>query len=163
MTFSYTTVLAAALASAAFAAPGKHHRPHGDPHRATIAQINAGLAGTPLAGYGQVIDRAAARWNVSPFLIASIAGVESSFGAAACGGNAWGISSCRGVSLTSFTAGAWYVAQLLRTGYIGRGLMDVWSIGRVYCPPCGSSWGTNVAFFLRSRFHVGLAVTYPWR
>jgi hypothetical protein len=124
-----------------------------------VARLNRGLAGTPLAGHGAILDREGKRRNVSPFFVASIAGVESSFGAAACGGNAWGIGSCS-MTFASFAGGIVYTTRLLRTGYIDRGLRDVWSIGRVYCPPCGSRWGDKVAFFMRSRFRVGPSVTY---
>jgi hypothetical protein len=94
-------------------------------------------------------------------MVASIAGVESSFGAAACGGNAWGIGSCS-VRFASFTEGIAYTTRLLRTGYIARGLTSVWSIGVVYCPPCGSRWGDQVAWFMRHRFNAPAIVTYPW-
>jgi len=127
--------------------------------RSNVARLNHGLAGTPLAGYGATFDRYGRRWNVSPFFVASIAGVESSFGAAACGGNAWGIGSCA-TSFGSFTDGIAFTTKLLRVSYIDRGMRDLWSIGTVFCPPCGNTWGDHVAWFLTHRFGAGLSVTY---
>lgn len=127
--------------------------------RANVARLNRGLAGTPLAGYGNAFDTAGRRWNVSPFFVASIAGVESSFGAAACGGNAWGIGSCA-MSFGSFADGIVFTTRLLRKSYINAGLRDVWSIGRIYCPPCGDRWGDKVGWLMTRRFGVSTSVLY---
>lgn len=130
-------------------------------HRYQVAQqLAAGLQGTPLAGYAFQIEAEGRRWNVNPYFVAAISGVESSFGAAACGGNAWGLGSCS-VAIGSFADGVRYVTRLLRTGYLNKGLTDVWSIGRTYCPPCGSGWGDKVAWFMRARFGAAATVTYP--
>lgn len=152
-----TAAILVATLTAAICATAKA----GHSHRYEIAhRLSVGLKGTPLERYAFVLEAEGRKYNVNPFFIAAISGVESSFGAAACGGNAWGIGSCS-MSFATFADGARYTTRLLRTGYLNRGLTDVWSIGRVYCPPCGNGWGDKVAWFMRNRFQSPAAVTYP--
>lgn len=99
------------------------------------------------------IVRASRSEGLSPFFILAIAGVESGFGAQACGGNAWGWGSCS-IGFNTFTQGAQAVANGLKLNYLGRGLTGIDSISRVYCPPRSSFWATNVRFFMNSVFHV---------
>lgn len=121
-----------------------------------------GLKGTPLARYAFVLEAEGKKQNVNPFMIAAIAGVESSFGAAACGGNAWGIGSCSGsYHFESFASGIRFATAMLRKEYLAKGLTDIWSIGRVYCPPCGNRWGQHVDWFMRHTFGVPPTVLYP--
>jgi hypothetical protein len=155
------TILVIALLAAAIT--GTARAAHS--HRYQVAQqLAQGLQGTPLAGYAFQLEAEGRRWNVNPYMVAAISGVESSFGSAACGGNAWGLGSCS-VSIASFADGIRYVTRQLRTGYLNRGMSDVWSIGRIYCPPCGSGWGDKVAWFMHARFGLPAAsqptVTYP--
>lgn len=136
------------------------------PHRYLVAKrLKDGLTkpyAFPLRRYAFAMEAAGHRYNVNPYFIAAIAGVESTFGKAACGGNAWGIGSCS-VTFPTFKEGAFYTARLLRTGYLNRGLRDVYAVGRVYCPPCGNRWGEKVAYFMRYFFRSPPAVTYPPR
>ncbi|MCR4339124.1 MAG: hypothetical protein NUW01_04460 [Gemmatimonadaceae bacterium] len=123
----------------------------------TAAALNRGLARTPMRGLGQVLDEEGRRANVSPYLIAAIAGLESSYGAHPCRSNTrnvWGLASCkRGYGIPFFAS--WrqairFQAQLLRRGWLAKGVRDVYTIGRSYCPPCGNGWGAKVAWFMRS-------------
>ena len=128
--------------------------------RSDVAKrLNHGLAGTPLAGYGWEFEAAGWRYNVSPFLVAAIAGTESSFGAAACGGNAWGINSCA-TSFGSFSEGLWYTTRLLRRFYIDLGFDTIWKIGARYAA-CGACWARHTLGFMQGRFGSGEQVTYP--
>ena len=93
------------------------HRETGHSHSyrfLVVQKLKRGLRGTPLARHAFLLESEGWRWNINPFLVASIAGTESSFGAAACGGNAWGIGNC-GFSFSSFGDGIHYATRLLRT------------------------------------------------
>lgn len=122
-------------------------------------QLRHGLQGTPLASIIETLEETGRKWNVNPVFVASIAGVESSFGAAACGGNAWGIGSCS-TGFATFAEGGRYTTRMLRASYINHGLRDPWSIGRVYCPPCRNGWGDKVIWFMKYRFGASVSVTY---
>lgn len=124
--------------------------------RRAAANIDRGLRayGSPLTGYGAAFVDAGRRYRVAPELVASIAGVESTFGRAACGFNAWGIASCRGVRFTSWTAGIEYVSRLLRQQYLDAGRVSLTAIGRAYCPPCGPKWASDVSWLMRHVFQV---------
>lgn len=66
--------------------------------RSEIAKrLNRGLAGTPMAGLGYILERNGRQFGISPYLIAAIAAKESSLGAASCRNNpknVFGLSSC---------------------------------------------------------------------
>ncbi|MCR4340685.1 MAG: hypothetical protein NUW01_12460, partial [Gemmatimonadaceae bacterium] len=122
-----------------------------------VAALNRGLARTPLHGLGKVLDEEGRRQNVSPYLIAAIAGLESSFGKYPCRSNpknVWGLASCKsGYGIPFFRS--WrqairFQAELLRDGWLSRGVRDVYTIGRSYCPPCGNGWGAKVGWLMRS-------------
>lgn len=110
--------------------------------------------------YSYAIERSGLRWRVSPFLIAAISDVESSFGVAACGFNAWGIASCSGYNFRSWPEGIEAEARLLRTGFLDHGASSPWAIGPSYCPPCGSSWGDHVAYVMQRFFGEPPTVSY---
>lgn len=150
------TVAYAIHARAATASAQTHHS-----HRYDIAhRLATGLKGTPLERYAFLFESEGRRWNVNPFLVASIAGAESTFGENACGGNAWGIASCR-VTYASFADGIQAATQLLRTGYLSRGLTTLDAVGGVYCQ-CGPSWAEHVSWFMRHLFGVATTpLTYP--
>ena len=135
--------------------------------RSIPAQLNRGLAHTPLRGLGKVLDEEGRRQNVSPFLIAAIAGLESSYGLHPCRSNprnVWGLASCKsGYGIPYFTS--WrqavrYQAKLLRRGWLSKGVRDVYTIGRSYCPPCGNKWGADVGWLMRD---LGGPVTVTYR
>jgi len=158
-----------ALAAAAFVvialgiAPTSSANHGAKNRRAIVATLKAGLSKDhvrPLYRYAYALEAAGHRYNVSPYFLAAIAGVESTFGEEACGGNAWGIASC-GVSFPTFKEGAWYTAKLLRESYINKGLTTPWAINRKYA--ASSTWGERVAYYMRYFFGSGPVVTYPRR
>jgi len=121
-----------------------------------------------MAHLGFDLEAAGWRWNVSPFLVASIAGAESSFGANRCGYNVFGWNSCNGDSFDSFNDAINTVTRGLRVNYINRWhLRTVEAIGRTYCgtpnPATGFCmfWVPNVAWYMRHRFGASLSVEYP--
>lgn len=98
--------------------------------------------------------------------MAAIAGVESSYGRAACRGNrfnVWGLGSCgRSWSppvFSSWWAAADYYARFLRDRWLDRGVRTATAIGITYCPPCGSRWGTAVEWHM-TRAGWPTTVTY---
>lgn len=123
-------------------------------------RLNAGLAGTPLARLGFQFEAAGWRWNINPFLVAAIAGTESSFGKAACGGNAWGIGSC-GTSFVTFREGLWYTTRLLRLHYLDDGLVTLVQVGTRYAA-CGPCWAAHTLRFMQW-FDAGPPLDYPGR
>jgi hypothetical protein len=150
-------VLALPPVSGASDAVGKQQ---GHSHRFHVAKkLQHGLRGTPLAAHAFRLEAEGWRWNINPFLVASIAGTESSFGAAACGGNAWGIASC-GVRFASFGEGISYATRLLRTDYLNVGFRTLDRVGGRYAA-CGSCWAERTGWFMRARFGSPLTLTYP--
>ena len=124
-----------------------------------LRTLRAGLAGFPLALIADALEREGWRYNVSPYFLAAIAGKESTFGKAACGGNAWGIASC-GMTFPTFADGAHYTARLLRQNYIDDGLTTIPEIGYRYCVP-PHSWIRDVTAIMRQYFGAAPVVTYP--
>jgi hypothetical protein len=124
-----------------------------------VQRLQKGLRGTPLAPQAFRLESEGWRWNINPFLVAAIAGTESSFGAAACGGNAWGIGNC-GFSFASFGDGVTYATRLLRTGYLNLGYVTLDRVGARYAA-CGSCWAEKTGWFMRARFDSPLTLTYP--
>lgn len=131
------------------------------PRFLVVQQLQHGLAGTPLEPYAWALEREAHRWNVNPYLVASITGKESSFGAHRCGFNPFGWGSCRGVYFESFPDAIATVTAALRRNYMDAwGLRSVEAIGETYCQ-CGSDWAVDVTWFMRARFASAPKVTYP--
>ena len=124
-----------------------------------VQKLRHGLRGTPLAAHAFRIESEGWRWNVNPFLVASIAGTESSFGAAACGGNAWGLGNC-GFTFSDFGDGIRYATRLLRRNYLDLGYGTLQLMGARYAA-CGSCWAQRTGWFMRSRFGSPLTLTYP--
>src|SRR5262245_26719178 len=119
-----------AVPAIASARPAAKQVPHS--HRFLVVQkLKDGLRGTPLAPHAFRLEAEGWRWNINPFLVAAIAGTESSFGAAACGGNAWGLGNC-GFSFATFPDGIRYATRLLRTSYLNQGYRTLHRMGARY-------------------------------
>ena len=163
-------ILLITLAHAAHAAvPQRTHRD------TVIANLRAGLAGTPMAGSEMALERVARRWGISPYFIIGVSGKESSLGAYACRRNPkniWGLKSCRTGPyidvdhdgdidhLPTFRtwghAYTWFARYVLdrqphaRTPYDFRG----------YCECDERQWADVVAHTMRRLFGVGPNVRY---
>lgn len=149
-----TTLIAA---TAAHAAGTKH-----SPRYLVATQLNANLAGTPMAGTGFALEAAGWRWHVHPAFIAAIAGTESSYGRLGCQGNprnAFGLASCGQSWRVPFFA-SWKQAY----EFMGRFLAERWPRARTpydysgYAA-CSSCWGRATAWHM-SRFGMGTDVRY---
>lgn len=160
-----TLALALTLAATANATTGTRvpQRAHTD---AVISNLQAGLAGTPLEPGIRALEATARRHNVSPYLMAAIAGVESGYGRQHCTQNRYwvvGLGSC-GRAWTPPSFRNWwqtwdYFARFLRERWLDRGVRSATSMGYTYCPPCGSRWGAAVEWHM-SRNDWPRRVTY---
>jgi len=103
------------------AATAAHAAPRISPQRqAVVKALNAGLAGTPMAGTGKQLEAAGWKWRVHPAFMAGVAGIESAWGRLTCEPfNAWGLGSCgRAWTPPSFRSWAHaydYYARFLRS------------------------------------------------
>lgn len=133
-------------------------------HGEIISRLNRGLAGTPMAGLGAAYEASGRRHGVSPYLLAAVAGTESSFGAAACGSfNAWGLGNCEGSSWVPVfgswpDAIDWYAAYLRRVWPSARTTYDFTHPNYAACPAC---WGRKTAWWMSTRFGAPNTVGYP--
>lgn len=127
-------------------------------------QLNANLAGTPMAGLGYILEAEGHRGNVHPAFIAAAAGLESAWGRIPCRGNelnVWGLGSCdRAWQVPHFRS--WRHA----IRYYARFIRQRWPSARTpydlpgYCE-CGSaSWGSRVAWNM-DRLGFAPQVRYP--
>ena len=117
--------------------------------------VHSHLASSPLRRELTGIVRAARKNGVSPYFLLAIAGVESTFGKAACGYNAWGWNSCRSYNFASFAQGAQVVASSLRANYLDRGHRTLDSVAAIYCPPSSARWAEHVRYFMTRVFAAG--------
>lgn len=124
--------------------------------------VSARHAGSPLRSELKEIVRASYEEGISPFLVLSIAGKESTFGRHRCGMNAWGWNRCSTNGWSSFAEGARVVARSLRVDYLGRwGKNSVSEIGYTYCgSTCGGEWSSGVGYFMDHIFSAGAALRW---
>ncbi|KKS11513.1 hypothetical protein A2617_02965 [Candidatus Daviesbacteria bacterium RIFOXYD1_FULL_41_10] len=104
---------------------------------------------SPLQYQAQHFVDAADENNLDWKLVASIAGVESTFGKFIPGGyNAWGwgVYGTNAIYFNSWKDGIYTVSRGLRQNYFNRGLTTPDSINRVYA--ASPTWGTKVSYFL---------------
>lgn len=122
-----------------------------------VATLTGGLRGSPLEPWAVRFEQAGRRWNVSPYLMAAIAGQESSFGRYVSPGNAWGIGP--GIAFADFGAGVDYLAEMLSQRY---NMSSLYSIQSAYCPGCGE-WPGKVAYFMGTFGQSSAMLRYPHR
>lgn len=100
-----------------------------DPRVDSVAAL---LAGMPLSGYALQLVQTADAYGIDWRLMPVIAILESSGGAAACGGNAWGYARCQ-VRFASFDEGMHAVAATLASrtyaGYDAATKFCIWVSG----------------------------------
>lgn len=110
-----------------------------------LAQFNS-----PLQNHAQDFIEAADTYNLDWKMVASIAGVESTFGKHIPGGyNAWGwgVYGTQAIYFNSWRDGIFTVSKGLRENYLNKGLTDPYSINRIYA--ASPSWGKNVSYFMQ--------------
>lgn len=122
---------------------------------ADVRIVASGHSSSPLRRELPEIVEASYKENISPFLVLSITGKESTLGLNSCGKNAWGWNRCNSNGWHSFAEGARAVAHGLKVKYLGQWhKRTIASIGDSYCS-CGSSWSSGVGYYMNSVFNAG--------
>lgn len=117
--------------------------------RAEILRDYLAEKNSPLQYQAQDFVDAADKYNLDWRLVASIAGVESTFGRFIPGGfNAWGwgVYGDQALGFSSWRDGIFTVSEGLRKGYFDKGLTDPYLINRAYA--ASPVWGYKVNYFL---------------
>jgi hypothetical protein len=129
----------------------------------TVRRLDAGLAGTPMAGTGASLEKHGRRHGVSPYFMAAVAATESSLGAAACGAggyNAWGLGNCGTAwSVPSFSSWDEAIAYYARFLTRWSGHATPYSFrGYAACDEC---WARKVSEWMGRLFGVSSETRYP--
>lgn len=129
--------------------------------RTTVQVLRRGLAGSPMAGSEEELERAGFRYHVSPYFIAAIAATESSLGRAMCGSfNAYGLANCGGIwNVPAFRS--WGDSYLFMAKYLSErwpGARTPYDFHRYAA--CDSCWGRKTSGWMQSLFGVGQSVIY---
>lgn len=145
------------------AAAGATRASSGSPAR-VVARLERGLAGSPMAGTGRILESQGRRRHVSPFFMAGVAAVESSLGRSSCYGNprnVWGLGSCsqgwRVPYFATWRAAIRYYARFLAERWPRHS--SPWSFGG-YAANL-ETWAAHVAYQMRALFGVGPSTRYP--
>lgn len=107
---------------------------------------------SPLSDDAEVLIREADKHELDWRLVASIAGLESTFGKRIPVGsyNAWGwgipTGARSGIGFTSWEHGISTVSEGLRKKYINRGATSLEQIGRIYA--ASPTWAVRVQYFM---------------
>ncbi len=116
--------------------------------RAKILSEYFASKGSPFQYQAQNFVDAADKNGLDWKLVPAISGVESTFGKATYGYNAWGwgIYGDNRLGFASWKDGIDTVSGGLKTGYIDKGLTDPYAINKVYA--ASPTWGARVTFFM---------------
>lgn len=116
--------------------------------RAKILSNYFAIFNSPLQFQSQDFIDAADTYNLDWKLVPAISGVESTFGKASYGYNAWGwgIYGNQALGFTSWKDGIYTVSEGLKKGYIDQGLTNPILMNRAYAT--SPSWGWKVNFFM---------------
>jgi hypothetical protein len=127
-----------------------------------VRRLDRGLAGTPMAGLGAILEAEGRRHGISPFFMAAAAGTESSFGAAPCSNNhrnVWGLAACDGrwhvPYFDSWAEAIGFYARFLASGWQGHSTPYSF-VGYAACDAC---WGRKTSAHM-GRFGVGNSTRY---
>lgn len=104
---------------------------------------------SPMQYHAQDFIDAANQYNLDWKLVASIAGVESTFGKFIPGGYngwGWGVYGTQAIYFSSWRDGIFTVSKGLRENYLDRGLTDPIAMNRVYA--ASPTWGSKVSYFM---------------
>lgn len=105
---------------------------------------------SPLQYHAQDFVDAANLYGLDWKLVASIAGVESTFGKFIPGGFngwGWGVYGTQALFFKSWKDGIYTVSKGLKEDYISRGLLEPMAMNKRYA--ASPVWGTHVTFFMR--------------
>jgi len=119
-----------------------------DPQAEILAEYLASY-NSPLQYHAQDFIDAAKIYNLDWKLVASIAGVESTFGKFIPGGYngwGWGVYGTQAIYFNSWREGIFTVSKGLRENYVNKGLTEPYAMNRVYAT--SFHWGGNVTYFM---------------
>lgn len=119
-----------------------------DPQAEILAEYLASY-NSPLQYHAQDFIDAAGVYNLDWKLVASIAGVESTFGKFIPGGYngwGWGVYGTQAIYFNSWREGIFTVSKGLRENYVNKGLTEPYAMNRIYA--ASSHWGGNVTYFM---------------
>lgn len=129
-----------------------------------IRALERGLAGTPMAGTGRILEHHGRLHGVSPYFMVAVAATESSIGHAACSNNrrnVWGLASC---------VNSWPVPYFdtwdEAIGFYADFLAERWPghtspysfRGYAACSDC---WARKVSYWMERLFGVAPTTRYP--
>lgn len=120
---------------------------HNDSREEMIRKLNRYWAGHGLSGQGEAAVNAGIKYNIDPYILASISMTESTGGDYNAGShNAWGRKSARGgwCSWSSWSEALDNEAHYLSSMYLDRGITSLTSIAKIYCPPTYMNWAAEV-------------------
>lgn len=107
---------------------------------------------SPLTEHVDEFLHAAQQYDIDPYLLPSISGIESYFGQQLLSDTynpfGWGIYGNMVTSFTSWGDGFHEVAKGLKYDYINRGADTVEKISSIYCPPNSVNWSRSVRNFM---------------
>ncbi len=105
---------------------------------------------SPLQYHAQDFIDAANQYNLDWRLVASIAGVESTFGKHIPGGFngwGWGVYGTQAIFFNSWTEAIFTISKGLRENYINKGYTEPYSINKIYA--ASPTWGSRVSYFMQ--------------
>lgn len=105
---------------------------------------------SPLQYHAQDFVDAAQKYGLDWKLVASIAGVESTFGKFIPGGFngwGWGVYGDQALYFRSWKDAIYTVSKGLKEDYISRGLLDPYDMNKRYAT--SPVWGSKVSFFMK--------------
>ncbi len=124
--------------------------------RALILKEYLSLKDSPMQNNAQDFIEAADKHGVDWKLVPAIAGVESTFGKQVPGGTnpqnssfnayGWGVYGTQAIYFKSWRDGIYTLNQGLKENYINKGLINPYSINRVYA--ASPTWGEKVSYFM---------------
>lgn len=123
----------------------------GEDNRAKILKDFLEKYSSPLAPYADSFIKNADNYGLDWRLVASISGVESTFGKHipynSYNGWGWGIYGNNVIYFSSWEEGIETVSRGLRENYISKwGAEDVYEMGRIYA--ASPTWASNVNYFI---------------
>jgi len=151
-------VIALTLTHTASAAPEHHTRSH------NVNKLERGLAGTPMAGTGSILEQQGRRYHVSPFFMAAVAATESSLGRVPCSNNrknVWGLASCVNSwpvpYFETWREAIGFYAKFLSSRWPGHSTPYSFR-GYAACSDC---WARKVSYWMGRLFGVPAVTRYP--
>lgn len=134
------------------------------PRPSVVSTLERGLAGTPMAGTGKLLEEQGRRYRISPYFMAAVAATESSLGRASCRNNprnVWGLASC-----VNSWAVPYFDSWREAISFYARFLASRWPRhstpysfrGYAACSDC---WARKVSYWMRALFAVPAETRYP--